>query len=245
MFIPVLQDFSKRYGISTSKLMIPMSYGVILGGTCSLIGTSTNLVAYSLAEKARPTEVNSRTFGLFTIATVGLPVFFAGLLYTANLAGKWLPKRLAVAEAFNNPRDYIVLGKVVEGSPIDGKSIEKAKLRQLKGLFLTQILRPRAAASKKDATGAADVNNNSNKKAYLDGAPATLVVEVVDREEDGSSTIGTGVKDTLNGDIIPAPGPETILRGGDVLYFAGRVDYLPDIKNIPGLVIVEDEVCIH
>jgi di/tricarboxylate transporter len=74
MLIPPL--FSRRQGYSPSKFMIPLSYFTILGGTMTLIGTSTNLVAYSLANKSRPEIINPSTFGLFALAPVGIPVFW-------------------------------------------------------------------------------------------------------------------------------------------------------------------------
>ncbi|KAI8852910.1 hypothetical protein BC829DRAFT_454263 [Chytridium lagenaria] len=190
MFIPILQDFSKRTGISPSKLMLPLSYGVILGGTCTLIGTSTNLVAFSLAEKARPKEINSSTFGLFTIAVVGLPVFLGGILYTTFLAQYLIPERIPAAESFNNPRDYIIVAKVLKDSAIDGKSIKR---------------------------------------------------QVIDIAEDIKGTSSESGSDVPGHTIISAPGPETVLRGGDHLWFAGRVDFIENLRNIPGLVIIEDK----
>src|SRR5690606_13226871 len=49
MLVPVVEDWAKRTGIAVSKLMIPLSYGAILGGMCTLIGTSTNVIVYGLA----------------------------------------------------------------------------------------------------------------------------------------------------------------------------------------------------
>ncbi|KAI8844199.1 citrate transporter-domain-containing protein [Chytridium lagenaria] len=228
MFIPILQDFSKRTGISPSKLMLPLSYGVILGGTCTLIGTSTNLVAFSLAEKARPKEINSSTFGLFTIAVVGLPVFLGGILYTTLLAQYLIPERIPAAESFNNPRDYIIVAKVLKDSAIDGKSIKKAKLRNLKGLFLSQIIRPDDA----DTQSISDIRPSDSRETLKD---------VIDIAEDIKGTSSESGSDVPGHTIISAPGPETVLRGGDHLWFAGRVDFIENLRNIPGLVIIEDK----
>ncbi|TPX53440.1 hypothetical protein PhCBS80983_g06289 [Powellomyces hirtus] len=140
MFIPVLQETAAKLKISPSKLMIPLSYAAIFGGTCTLIGTSTNLVAFSLAKKYRPDEINDDTFGLFDLGVVGLPAFLAGSLYVANVGStRLLPNRIAVNDTILNPREFLFLAKV--GQHIAGKTITAAKLRHLKDLFLVQIER--------------------------------------------------------------------------------------------------------
>ncbi|KAJ3096269.1 Phosphoinositide phosphatase sac1 [Phlyctochytrium bullatum] len=217
MFIPVLQDFSRSSGISPSKLMLPMSYGVILGGTCTLIGTSTNLVAFSLAEKSRPKEINNSTFGLFQIGVVGLPVFFVGILYTVFLADYFLPDRIAAEETFQNPRDYVVAVRVVTGSPIDGKTIGKAKLKQqLRGLKVAAV-----------------VSSNGTVRAQVPTSELTLDLN----REQAKAIEAEGL---VANEAVPEPTFDTVLEGGDLLLLVGRVDYLDNLKSIDGLVVVED-----
>ncbi|KAI9028024.1 hypothetical protein DFJ74DRAFT_515978 [Hyaloraphidium curvatum] len=140
MFIPVMADFAKSSGISPSKLMIPLSYFTILGGTITKIGTSTNLVAYSLANRSFPTLVNDDTFGLFRLAVVGLPTFLGGLLYMSLLGPtKMLPNRIAPSIAVESTREYIVTTVIPKGHPLIGQTL--SKLRHLKDLFLVQIVR--------------------------------------------------------------------------------------------------------
>ncbi|KAI9002309.1 citrate transporter-domain-containing protein [Gaertneriomyces semiglobifer] len=138
MFIPVLQETAAKLKISPSKLMLPLSYAAIFGGTCTLIGTSTNLVAFSLAKKMRPDEINNETFGLFALGVVGMPAFLAGALYVAHVGPtRLLPNRIAVNDTILNPREFLFLAKV--GSSIAGKTIAAAKLRKLRDIFLVQI----------------------------------------------------------------------------------------------------------
>jgi di/tricarboxylate transporter len=137
MMVPIVSDWSRRAGIHVSKLMIPLSYAAILGGTCTLIGTSTNLVVVGLAADRFP----ETAIGMFEIAWLGLPVCAVGMLFIV-LSSRWLlPQRQGVTAAFENPREYTVAMRVEGGSPVVGQTIEKAGLRHLPGLYLVQIAR--------------------------------------------------------------------------------------------------------
>lgn len=136
LFIPAVKDWVKKlHKISVSKLMIPVSYAAILGGTCSLIGTSTNLVVNGLLIS----ETDHPGLALFDIAWVGVPCALAGLLYVV-LSSKWLlPDRLPPMDQLQDPREYTVEMIVEPGSAIVSKSIEQAGLRNLPGLYLMEI----------------------------------------------------------------------------------------------------------
>jgi di/tricarboxylate transporter len=117
--------------------MIPLSYAAILGGTCTIIGTSTNLVVVGLAAERFP----ETAIGMFEIAWLGLPVSVVGMLFIV-LSSRWLlPSRQGVTAAFDNPREYTVAMRVEAGSPVVGQTIENAGLRHLPGLYLVQIAR--------------------------------------------------------------------------------------------------------
>eukprot|EP00043_Microstomoeca_roanoka_P017319 m.180464 g.180464 ORF g.180464 m.180464 type:complete len:785 (-) comp16615_c1_seq1:608-2962(-) len=141
MMIPVVEKLGRQLGIAPSKLLLPLSYASILGGTCSLIGTSTNLVLVGLVEQ----RIQGFSMGMFEITRVGLPVFFAGLIYILLLAGKLLPNRQSVTTAVARPREYITCMFVKEESnskrSLNGKTVEEAGLRNLPGLFLIQVER--------------------------------------------------------------------------------------------------------
>ena len=100
MFMPVVHDWSRRAGIAPSKLFIPLSYAAILGGLCTLIGTSTNLVVNALMIDAQRTDPTMPVMTMFTISSVGVPVALAGLVYLVIAAPRLLPEfksRLGVA----------------------------------------------------------------------------------------------------------------------------------------------------
>lgn len=138
MFIPVVDDWCRKLRISPSKLMIPLSYGAIFGGICTLIGTSTNLVVNGLLIA----ETDHPGLNLFDITWVGLPCAITGIAFL-SITQRWLlPNRKSVmGDALDNLRQYTVEMKVSENSPLTGKTIEKAGLRHLPGLYLVEIQR--------------------------------------------------------------------------------------------------------
>lgn len=136
MMIPAIDDFCRRQQWHVSKFMIPLSYAAILGGTCTLIGTSTNLVVHG-----EWVESGRESMNLFEIALVGLPVASVGLLYMLTIGRRVLPERGSTFSASADARAYTVEMIVTPGGVVDGKNIEQAGLRHLPGLYLAEIER--------------------------------------------------------------------------------------------------------
>ncbi len=136
MMIPAVSDWAKRNSFAASKLMIPLSYAAILGGTCSLIGTSTNLVVNGLL--IEQTNVRLR---LFDIAWVGLPCTVVGIGFILLLSRWLLPNRSSSVGKRSDPREYTLEMLVEPAGPLVGKSIEEAGLRSLPQLYLAEIER--------------------------------------------------------------------------------------------------------
>ncbi len=137
IFIPAIQDWAKQHHLTISKLMIPLSYASIAGGICTLIGTSTNLVVNGLVIA----ETDLEGFDMFAPAWVGIPLAMIIISFTL-IAGRWLlPKRQSALSQFANVREYTVEMVVEPYSPLVGKRVEEAGLRQLPGLFLIEIER--------------------------------------------------------------------------------------------------------
>ncbi len=113
LMIPVAAQIARATGQSTSKLLIPLSYAAILGGVCTLIGTSTNLLVDSVATKA-----GLEPFTIFEIAPVGIVATVVGIL-ALLLARGLLPERTGVASLENNQsgRRFIVQAVIEDGSP--------------------------------------------------------------------------------------------------------------------------------
>lgn len=135
-FIPALQEWSRKFNVPVSKLLIPLSYAAILGGTCTLIGTSTNLIINGLLISEKGIHLN-----LFTPALVGVPIAVAGFLYLVFIGNKLLPNIQSHYSSFENTREYTIEMILKPDSPLVGQSVEKAGLRQLPGLFLVEIIR--------------------------------------------------------------------------------------------------------
>jgi di/tricarboxylate transporter len=134
MFIPAIQDWALRLGIPASKLLLPLSYAAILGGTCTLIGTSTNLVVDGMLQ----TELGIH-LGLFDLAWVGVPLLLIGGAFLVMFGPKLLPDRGGVREELDQVRKYGVEVEVVSPGPLVGKSIADAGLRALNYGYLAEI----------------------------------------------------------------------------------------------------------
>lgn len=137
MFIPVVNDWCRKLGISPSKLMIPLSYSAIFGGMCTLIGTSTNLVVNGLLIA----ETGHSGLKFLDITAIGLPCAVAGTLLIFVLHRWLLPSRKPVMTDTDDVRQYTVEMVVSPQSPLASKTIEQAGLRHLPGLYLMEIAR--------------------------------------------------------------------------------------------------------
>ena len=137
VFVPAVKEWARRNKLSLSKLLIPLSYASIVGGTCTLIGTSTNLVVNGLLVD----QVGLPGLGMFDLAWIGLPITVSVLLFVLLFSGRLLPDRKEPLVHDDGMREYMAEMMVEEGSPLEGCCIEKAGLRSLPGLFLAEIER--------------------------------------------------------------------------------------------------------
>jgi di/tricarboxylate transporter len=137
MMIPAVRDWAKRNNLPVSQLMIPLSYAAIVGGTCTLIGTSTNLVVNGMLIHAVP----DASLAMFDLAWVGVPCVLLVIAFTMLTSRRLLPFKAGKAERFADARQYIVEMLVEPTSPMVGQSIEQAGLRQLPSMFLIEIVR--------------------------------------------------------------------------------------------------------
>jgi di/tricarboxylate transporter len=140
MFMPVLQDWCKKTGISPAKLYIPLSYAAIMGGLCTLIGTSTNLIVNGLYIETE--ESGGTSLGMFTITVIGVPALIVGTVYVFLASGRLLPNRKSAIDAdIAATRNYTVEMLVEPEGAVEGMTIAKAGLRHLPGLYLMEIER--------------------------------------------------------------------------------------------------------
>jgi di/tricarboxylate transporter len=138
VMLPVIHDWARKHGIAASRLLLPLSYASILGGACTLIGTSTILVVNGLVIAEFGAD---QGMGMFDIAWVGVPCAIVGLAYLL-VFGRWIfPDRRPAISPQDDAREYVVEMLVEEGSPLAGRTIEEAGLRHLPGLYLMEIER--------------------------------------------------------------------------------------------------------
>lgn len=136
MFTSAIQDWCKRSEFKVSYFLLPLSYASIMGGTCSLIGTSTNLVVDGLMRQS-----GFPGFTLFELAAVGIPITIVGCIYLIIAGPFLLPNRTGSTEKFANVREYLVEMLVKPGCELNKQTIQDAGLRHLPGLFLIEIVR--------------------------------------------------------------------------------------------------------
>jgi di/tricarboxylate transporter len=210
MAMPVVVDWCRRRHISPSRLLIPVSYLAILGGVCTMIGTSTTLVVNGLLKSEHQhrqevahqfkTEYSGdveqivrlerfaravRPMGLFEIGYVGFPCALIGIGVLILLGRRLLPNRTDLIEKLDEQRrEYLAEILVRPECRLIGKTVEQAGLRHLPGLFLIEIDR--------------------------------------------------------NGQIITPVSPEDSIQDGDRLIFSGVVSTIIDLQRIPGLVPAAD-----
>ncbi len=108
LFIPVVMSMGCRLGVSPAKFLLPISYVSILAGTCTLIGTSTNIIVSNLAA-----NYGYAALGMFELSRVGLPIALVGLLMILILAPRLLPDLFNPTCELENTRQRRYLAEVV------------------------------------------------------------------------------------------------------------------------------------
>ena len=137
MLAPQVADWADRRDQPASWYLMPISFAAILGGTITVIGTSTNLVVSGLLEATGQPPI-----GMFEITPVGLPLAALGLGVMVLLAPLLLRDRRGVRQQLEQDLREFVVDMIVEpGGPLPGRTVESAGLRNLQGVFLAQIQR--------------------------------------------------------------------------------------------------------
>ena len=138
MLVPVVLGLSARAKISPSRLLMPLAFGAILGGTCTLIGTSTNL-----AVSGAITRYGMAPFSMFELSAVGVLVALVGILYMLLLGRHMLPRHTAadsLTEQYHI-REFITELVVLRGSPLAGKTLAEANFSEELDLTVLSIIR--------------------------------------------------------------------------------------------------------
>src|SRR5690606_25363484 len=117
VFLPVILGLARKMQLAPSKLLIPLSYAAILGGTCTLVGTSTNLIVNGIA-----VAHGERSFSLFELAWLGVPTAVIGALYLALVGKRVLPVREMLTDILSEEerREYLTEAFIQPNSPLAG-----------------------------------------------------------------------------------------------------------------------------
>lgn len=137
MLIGQVTNWCDQRGVSPSKLLLPISYAALLGGTLTVIGTSTNLVASGLLQNS-----GGDAIGMFEITKVSFLSATLGMLTLTFVSSRLIPDRRAASREFSDEmREFTVQMEVIAGGPMDDTTIAEAGLRNLRGVFLVEIQR--------------------------------------------------------------------------------------------------------
>jgi di/tricarboxylate transporter len=138
MFLPVVLGMAARKNISPSRVLMPLAFGAILGGTCTLIGTSTNLAVSGALPR-----YGMQPFTMFELTSVGVVIVAVGMFYMLLIGLRLLPHRRS-AESLTEQyhiRQYMTEVIVLDDSPLIGKSLAEARLGEEFDLSVLGILR--------------------------------------------------------------------------------------------------------
>ena len=138
VFVPLVLHLARRMRLPASKFLIPLSYASVLGGVCTLIGTSTNLVVNGMLVKEGLPGLQ-----MFDLAWVGVPSTIAAALYLALFGKRLLPSREMLTSILSEEerREYFTEAFVPLGSPLIGKSLRAAGLVKARGFRVIEIVR--------------------------------------------------------------------------------------------------------
>lgn len=138
VFLPILLAFSRQSSVSASKLLIPLSFFAILGGTVTLVGTSTNLLVAGVA-----TANGQPPFGIFEISKIGILYAAIGAIYMFTVGRRLLPDRQTLSSLLSNDdtRSFCSQAVVRENSPLIGKELAESRFGRTLTTRVFEVIR--------------------------------------------------------------------------------------------------------
>jgi di/tricarboxylate transporter len=227
MLIPVVESWSRQCQLPISRLMLPLSYAAILGGTSTLIGTSTNLIVEGLVQQSDP----SFHIGFFEIGIVGAPAAVIGLIYIFVFSRFLLPANVAGAgdERKRRPSagQSAANAAAAAGDNQDGDG-ETARL--LKPATPSDAIEARHYSAALRVTRHARVVRQTIAQSGLTMIPGLRLLSV---RPHASST---AINDRAARRVMSPPSDGYVLSPGDLLIMSGLLDSLQTAYSIDGLV---------
>ena len=231
VMIPIVQKWAENIHVPKAQVMMPLSFASILGGTCTLIGTSTNLVVLGMLRDWRGADGTSETehsMGLFDLGLYGVPVALTGMTYMLLASGALLPGGATFSSSAAKKASSSRSSGGGGGGAADGASggsderrsregsagkKDKASSRGTEDLIVRAKIQPWSAACGETVAGSG-----------LRGLPGLYLVSV--QRDDA---------------LMRAVGPDFVLAQGDILFFTGMVESLGMVCAEHGLEAVTDE----
>jgi di/tricarboxylate transporter len=138
VLLPVMLSVAREMGTHASRLLIPLSYASIFGGTCTLIGTSTNLIGSGILS-----DYGYEPIGMYEISRIGVPILFVGAIYLVIFSGKLIPKRETISSILSDEerKEFITEAFVRHGSPLIGETLDDSGLLKERHLRILEIVR--------------------------------------------------------------------------------------------------------
>jgi len=137
IFAPIIKKWAENLNLSSQKFLIPLSYATILGGVCTLIGTSTNLVVHGLM-----LDNGYAGFSMFELGMVGVPLAFTGYLYMSYIGVHLLPgEKNFIRQPLSDQKDYYFELIVPAESILIGQLLKNGRSKDLKGFDIIEIER--------------------------------------------------------------------------------------------------------
>jgi len=137
IFAPIVKKWAEDLNLSAQKFLIPLSYATILGGVCTLIGTSTNLVVHGLM-----LDNGFHGFSMFELGMVGIPLSFAGYIYMSYIGVHLLPgEKNFIRKPLSDQKDYYYELIVPAESTMVGQVLKNGRTKDLKGFDFIEIER--------------------------------------------------------------------------------------------------------
>ncbi len=134
---PIIRDWAVDNGLSPSKFLIPLSYMTILGGTITMIGTSTTLVVHGLLLGS-----GMDGFSFFTTTVVGVPITIAGIIYLSTVGYKLLPEHLGAKDQISQETKEFLAEAIIEDNfEYQKNTVTELGSSVLDGIYIIEIIR--------------------------------------------------------------------------------------------------------